>query len=368
MLLCEGYPCFANAWSANAWSGQFVKGCQAILVSLAASMMLAALLLADSGSAWLWFPSSVPLWCFFVFVILVRPFAEVYPRIVLPLWLCLCGSFHPLSAWCGMHSPPTVACPACVFVQPWARSARLCTANLLGSSSRGGPRTQGCDAKAPYTGWLCAVNQVLSMSLGGSRTPRCDAKASCTDWRMPLALVDMGVLILAPTPLLGVQTSALVSICALGGCCVAYQASLLVVFLCMTCHAPVLALVCSFGPLGFVEPCLLDALLCNHGLVVHGCVMQTCSVLRPVEAPAPRGAMPRPPTLAGACRSRLWPGEFWPLPWLGLLGPTVASLPYCLVCKLPFSGRFVGFALLVSQVSLLFPSPIPTRSPCSGLL
>ncbi|KAL4317788.1 hypothetical protein GQ457_18G009420 [Hibiscus cannabinus] len=47
------------------------------------------------------------------------------------------------------------------------------------------------------------------MSLGGSLTPRCDAKASYAGWRMPLAPVDLGVLILAPTPLLGVQASSL---------------------------------------------------------------------------------------------------------------------------------------------------------------
>ncbi|KAK8512374.1 hypothetical protein V6N12_037374 [Hibiscus sabdariffa] len=89
-----------------------------------ASTMLAASLLADTGGSWLWFPSPVPLWRFFqgfsgrslllapvrlwVFVyapdvILVCPFAEACPRIVLPLWLCFCGSFHLFSAWCGMH-------------------------------------------------------------------------------------------------------------------------------------------------------------------------------------------------------------------------------------------------------------------------
>ncbi|KAL4319961.1 hypothetical protein GQ457_18G009100 [Hibiscus cannabinus] len=325
-------------------------------------MMLAALLLADSGGAWLWFPSLVPLWCFFVFAILVRPFAEVYPRIVLPLWLCLCGSFHPLSAWCGTRLPPWLAlraflCNHGLVVHGCALRTYSVLCPVVAPAPRGAMPRPPTLAGACRSDWLCAVNLVLSMSLGGSRTPRCDAKASCAGWRMPLAPMDLGVLILALTPLLGVQASALVSICALGGCCIAYQASLLVVFLCMTCHAPVLAL-----------PCLLDAFLCNHGLVVHGCALRTCSVLRPVEAPAPRGAMQRPPALAGVCRSRLWSGEFWHLPWLGLLGPTVASLPRCLVCKLPFSGRFVGFALLVLQVSLLFPSPIPTRSPCSGLL
>ncbi|KAL4319353.1 hypothetical protein GQ457_18G009190 [Hibiscus cannabinus] len=90
--------------SADAWSGQFVKGCQAILVSPAASMMLAALLLADYGGAWIWFRSLVPLWCFFVFAILVRPFAAVYPRIVLPLWLCLCGLFHPFPPGAALTS------------------------------------------------------------------------------------------------------------------------------------------------------------------------------------------------------------------------------------------------------------------------
>ncbi|KAL4320280.1 hypothetical protein GQ457_18G008260 [Hibiscus cannabinus] len=147
-------------------------------------MMLAALLLADLGGAWLWFPSPVPLWCFFVFAILVRPFAEVYPRIVLPLWLCLCGSFHPTFRLV-QHSPPTVACPACVFVLPWAHGERLCAANLLGSSSRGGPRTQGFDAKAPCVGWCipleiggCYVARVLPLSYGmlcGSALPPCCA-------------------------------------------------------------------------------------------------------------------------------------------------------------------------------------------------
>ncbi|KAK8560319.1 hypothetical protein V6N13_116299 [Hibiscus sabdariffa] len=98
---------------------QFVNGCQAILGPSVASTMLAALLLADTGGSWLWFPSPVPLWRFFqgfsgrslllapvrlwVFVyapdvILVCPFAEACPRIVLPLWLCFCGSFHLFSA------------------------------------------------------------------------------------------------------------------------------------------------------------------------------------------------------------------------------------------------------------------------------
>ncbi|KAK9036750.1 hypothetical protein V6N11_021678 [Hibiscus sabdariffa] len=47
----------------------------------------------------------VRLWVFVYApnVILVCPFAEACPRIVLPLWLCFCGSFHTFSAWCGMH-------------------------------------------------------------------------------------------------------------------------------------------------------------------------------------------------------------------------------------------------------------------------
>ncbi|KAK8663260.1 hypothetical protein V6N13_083083 [Hibiscus sabdariffa] len=161
--------------------------------------MLAVSLLADTGGSWLWFPSPVPLWRFFqgflgrslllapvrlwVFVyapdvILVCPFAEACPHIVLPLWLCFCGSFHPFSAW-------------------------LCVVNLLG---------------------------VLILALAGATRP------------------NRGF----PSQLLGAQASALVSTCALGGYCVAFQASL-AIFLGMTCLAPVLAMVCFIDPLGFVE-------------------------------------------------------------------------------------------------------------------
>ncbi|KAL4368506.1 hypothetical protein GQ457_05G022370 [Hibiscus cannabinus] len=110
----------ALTWSADAWCGQFVNGCQAILGSPVASMMLAASLLADSGGAWLWFPSSVPLWCFFVCAILVRPFVEVYPRIVLPLWLCFCGSFHPFPPGAALASHRGLPCDWWVLCGPCA--------------------------------------------------------------------------------------------------------------------------------------------------------------------------------------------------------------------------------------------------------
>ncbi|KAL4360466.1 hypothetical protein GQ457_04G019790 [Hibiscus cannabinus] len=62
-------------------------------------------------------------------VILVRPFAEAYPRIVLPLWLCFCGSFHPFSAWCGMHDLPcTRACHGVLHRPPWPCHCVVCKA------------------------------------------------------------------------------------------------------------------------------------------------------------------------------------------------------------------------------------------------
>ncbi|KAL4366516.1 hypothetical protein GQ457_05G021900 [Hibiscus cannabinus] len=75
-------------------------------------MMLDAFLLADSGDVWLWFPSPVPLRCLMALSILICPLAKVHPRFLLPSWLCLCGSFHPLPLPCSRvwhgatHRPP----------------------------------------------------------------------------------------------------------------------------------------------------------------------------------------------------------------------------------------------------------------------
>ncbi|KAK8515193.1 hypothetical protein V6N12_019241 [Hibiscus sabdariffa] len=102
----------ALTWSTDARCGQLLFGCQAILLSFVVPMMLVALLLADSGDVWLWFPSSVPLRCLMALAILIHPLAKVYPRFLLPSWLCLCGSFHPLPLLCSRvwhgatHRPP----------------------------------------------------------------------------------------------------------------------------------------------------------------------------------------------------------------------------------------------------------------------
>ncbi|KAK8518059.1 hypothetical protein V6N12_033051 [Hibiscus sabdariffa] len=143
----------ALTWSADAWCGQFVNGCQVVLGSSIALAMLAALLLADTWGSWLWSPSPVPLWCFFqgstgrgfllapwtpcnfgslfcaLDVLLVRPFAEAYPRNVLPLWLCFCGSFHPFFAWCSIHDLPcTRACHGVLHRSPWPCHCVICKA------------------------------------------------------------------------------------------------------------------------------------------------------------------------------------------------------------------------------------------------
>ncbi|KAL4367694.1 hypothetical protein GQ457_05G022030 [Hibiscus cannabinus] len=102
----------ALTWSADAQCGQLLFGCQTILVLFVVPMMLAAFVLVDSGDVWLWFPTSVPLRCLMALAILIHPLAEVHPRFLLPSWLCLCGSFHPLPLPCSRvwhdatHRPP----------------------------------------------------------------------------------------------------------------------------------------------------------------------------------------------------------------------------------------------------------------------
>ncbi|KAL4383703.1 hypothetical protein GQ457_15G018510 [Hibiscus cannabinus] len=400
------------------------------------------------GGSWLWFPSPVPLWYFFqgssgrgllltlvrlwVFVcaldvILVRPFAEAYPRIVLPLRLCSCGSFHPFSTWCGMHNLPcTRACHG-VFHRPsWPCYFVICEAL---ASHRGSPRnwwvlwhavrvsfasllhycvtlgswckvvrhdpgtfyvpwwlphpgvrcqgplswlahaarTYGLGSFDPCPGWGYSAQTWFSFPVTwcASFRPRIDL---CTWWvlrclssKSPcrFLMYDLsctrachGVIHRPPWLCRGVVGKVLASHRGLS------RVWWVTLGLCAT-HDPWLVVWISLS-------------LWMHFRAALGswCTVVRCEpgVLCPLVAPTPRGARPRPSALASACRSRLWPWEVWSLPWLGLLGPTVAYPPRYLVCKLPSSGRFVGFALLVTQVSLLFPSPTPTKSPCSWFL
>ncbi|KAK8671969.1 hypothetical protein V6N13_110347 [Hibiscus sabdariffa] len=255
-------------WSVIAWCGQLVNGCHAILGPSVASTMLATSLLADTGGSWLWFPSSVPLWRFFqgfsgrslllapvrlwVFlyapdVTLVCPFSEACPRIVLPLWLCFYCSFHPFSAWCSMHDFGMFHRP------PWLCYFVLCMAL---ASHRDLPRDwwvlsgpcatlgQWHAVWVNFASWLCycvtlgSWCKVVRRESIGSFDPCPGWGYSAQPW--------------FSFPAVGAQASALVSTCALGGYCVAFQASL-AIFLGMTCLAPVLAMVCFIDPLGFVE-------------------------------------------------------------------------------------------------------------------
>ncbi|KAK8518058.1 hypothetical protein V6N13_083082 [Hibiscus sabdariffa] len=82
----------------------------------------------------------------------------------------------------------------CDFVQPWARGARLCAANLIGSMSLGGSRTQGCDAKAPCAGWCMPLAPmalgVLVLAMAGASWPNCG---------LPSPLLDLPPLSPAPS-------------------------------------------------------------------------------------------------------------------------------------------------------------------------
>ncbi|KAK8512371.1 hypothetical protein V6N12_037371 [Hibiscus sabdariffa] len=181
---------------------QFVNGCQAILGPSVASTMLAALLLADTGGSWLWFPSPVPLWRFFqgfsgrsLLLAPVRLWVFVYaPDVSFASWLCYCVT---LGSWCKVV------------------------------------RRESVGSFDPCPGWATQPNRGF------------------------------------PSQLLGAQASALVSTCALGGYCIAFQASI-AIFLGMTCLAPMLAMVCFIDPLGFVEVCFVQpwarGLLCGLAL------------------------------------------------------------------------------------------------------
>ncbi|KAL4281807.1 hypothetical protein GQ457_03G016970 [Hibiscus cannabinus] len=87
----------------------------ALLVSVGVPMMLDVLLLAVCGDAELWFILMVPLRCLMIFATLIRPLAEVSSRSLLPSWLCLGGTFHPLPLPCSRawyeasHWPCSVA-------------------------------------------------------------------------------------------------------------------------------------------------------------------------------------------------------------------------------------------------------------------
>ncbi|KAK8684247.1 hypothetical protein V6N13_040277 [Hibiscus sabdariffa] len=137
--------------------------------------------------------------------LLGNPWQEPLARSHATLCLCLCPGCNLGLPLCGGLSPYCVALVAMFLwlVPPLFRLMRLCAVNLLG---------------------------VLILALAGATRP------------------NHGF----PSQLLGAQPSALVSTCALGGYCVAFQASL-AIYLGMTCLAPVLAMVCFIDPLGFVE-------------------------------------------------------------------------------------------------------------------
>ncbi|KAK8663298.1 hypothetical protein V6N13_083121 [Hibiscus sabdariffa] len=128
-LLCLAWCWFVTlTWSADARCGQPWCSCCALPVSIGVPMMLAALLLADFWDAGLWTLTPVPLRCLMafatplfrshallvsvgipmmlaavllIFAVLIRPLAEVYSCSLLPSWLCLGGSFHPLPLPCS---------------------------------------------------------------------------------------------------------------------------------------------------------------------------------------------------------------------------------------------------------------------------
>ncbi|KAL4351265.1 hypothetical protein GQ457_06G012490 [Hibiscus cannabinus] len=112
-----------------------------------------------------------------------------------PFFSSGCFIAHSCSPWCASLASltlPTVACLALGgflrglastlggFLRPWSCGAWPCVVTLLGSSPRGGSRTQGCDAKAPRT----------------IKGP-CAAKAPRAGWCVPIVLLAWGVLALA---------------------------------------------------------------------------------------------------------------------------------------------------------------------------
>ncbi|KAL4366237.1 hypothetical protein GQ457_05G023220 [Hibiscus cannabinus] len=281
--------------------------------------MLAALLLADSGDVWFWFRSLVPLRCLMALAILICPLAEVHPRFLLPSWLCLCGSFHTLPLPCSRvwhgatHRPPSpcfvvlsalashcglpcgwwVLLGLCathdpwiiVWMGSWCMIMRYEPARFIVSWWLSHP---GVWCQGPLRWLVCAARDWWVLSLFA---PWWLAQAARTygssgplgGWHLPLART-------APlAPFLGMQASSFVLFCALGGFCAASCTSLpgfsLMVVLSHTrAHHGVLAMVCFFGLLDFA----------------HRGLSRTWWLLVWPLAPAPKGAMQRPPALSKA--------------------------------------------------------------------
>ncbi|KAK8618193.1 hypothetical protein V6N13_116061 [Hibiscus sabdariffa] len=215
-------------------------------------------------------------------VILVRPFVEAYPRNVLPLWLCFCGSFHPFSAWCGIHDLPcTRACHGVLHRSPWPSHCVICKAL---TSHRGLARDWWVKFGLCVTldqwhaVWVSLASWLrFCVTLGSwCKVVCCEPDMFYVPWWLPHPGVQCQGLLrwlahaartygfgsFGPCPGWGYSAhlwfSFLVTWCAsfhslvACGYCIACHASLLAVSFYMTCLAPVLAMVCSIDLLGFV--------------------------------------------------------------------------------------------------------------------
>ncbi|KAK8560318.1 hypothetical protein V6N13_116298 [Hibiscus sabdariffa] len=182
-----------------------------------------------------------------------------------------------------------------------------------------------------------------------------------------------------PSQLLGAQASALVSTCALGGYCIAFQASI-AIFLGMTCLAPMLAMVCFIDPLGFVEVCFVQpwarGLLCGLALPFG------CSFVQPWARGARLcvanliGSMSLGGSRTQGCDAKA-PCAGWCMPLtpmaLGVLVLAMAGaswpkcgLPSPLLASVPASAASVGLATSVAPLApgydATVSAPLPAHS------
>ncbi|KAK8618182.1 hypothetical protein V6N13_116050 [Hibiscus sabdariffa] len=228
-------------------------------VSVRVSVLLAALLLTDFGRRLL----------FLSFAHFRCPLAEILSCFLLPLWLCIGGSLHPLPlpcsrAWHGAFPRPLWPCPAAfsvipsfygVLPHPGVRCpgnlmcmrppgcALLCLVPpLLGPSVLGGSRSLGCAAKAPSVVRFCAAKAptppcavrpyaakaTRAGSVCAAKAHRASAPCAAKATRVgsvcaPLVLTgDFRPICGLRPPLLGVQVLALGPTC---GPCIACLAS-----------------------------------------------------------------------------------------------------------------------------------------------